>query len=618
MSDPIKKFYLKERKILRILFFVLSDAVFICLGVVLAFFFRFEGEIPSSYLGNISGLILLSLVLTIPIFYFSKLYFFSWMYVSTTELISLAKAQALSFLLISAAIFILRDWSVFIGLPRSTIFISSVFIFLFSGGFRLSKRIVLQLFRSIGSKEKDRTLIVGAGDAGEQILRNILSFKNGPYFPIGFVDDNPGKQGLLIHGLKVLGKINDIPEIAQQEKAQSLIIALPSAGAETIKKAVELGRQSRIKKIKILPLIDEVNLNALQDVATEDLLGREAVSLNRETIKNFIQDKKVLVTGAAGSIGSELCRQIIKFNPQYLFLLDQDETGIFNISNELKNNFPAIKAFVADITDKEGLNYIFQNIQPQVVFHAAAYKHVPLMEENAAEAVKNNILGTQNVVEVSLPGAKKFIFISTDKAVNPVSIMGITKRMGEIICQARNKLDKTKFISVRFGNVLDSRGNVVQLFKEQIEKRQRGEPAIIEITHPEMKRYFMTTSEACQLVLQAGAMGQGGEVFVLDMGEPMKIIDLARQMIKLSGFEPDKDIPIVISQPRPGEKLFEEILTAEEGTVATRNQKIFRARLLDINQEKERILNLALQDFKNSAKIRGDKEKLKELISQLL
>jgi len=607
---------MNKRQVLRLTSFLVADAILIVLSVFLAFLVRFEGQIPLRYLLNIEGIISLSLIITLPIFYFSKLYYFSWMYVSAEELVSLMKATALSFLILTASFFVLRDHPVFSGFPRSTLFITYFFVFILAGGIRFAKRIYLQIV-PVKKRGAEKTLIVGAGDAGEQILRNILSSRPNQFLPVGFVDDNPAKQGIIIHGLKVMGKIDDIPTVVKEKKVEGLIIAIPSGGSQIIRKAVEKGREAGLRKIKIIPPIDEViagrvTLGALREVEMEDLLGREPVSLDQKSIENFLQQKTVLVTGAAGSIGSELCRQIAKFNPSILMLLDQDETGIFNISEELDDKFPKLNKvyFVADVRDEEKINKIFQEFHPQVVFHAAAYKHVPLMEQHPDEAIKNNILGTKVLAETALKnGTEKFILISTDKAVNPSSVMGATKRVGEMICQAWNQRNSTKFISVRFGNVLNSRGSVIPIFREKIKKR---EP--IEITHPEMKRFFMTTPEACLLVMQAGAMGQGGEVFVLDMGDPIKIVDLARELIRLSGLEPDKDIPIVFTQPRPGEKIFEELLTAEEGTVATQNQKIFMAKLSDINQEK---LNTGLDKLEKLAH-NGEKENIVRTLKELI
>ena len=589
-------------------FFLITDGVFIALSVLLAFAVRFEGNIPVQYFLNIQGITILCFLITLPIFYFLKLYYFSWRYVSTEELVSLIKGTVLSFLILTAAFFILKEQPIFSGFPRSTLFITYFFIFVLCGGLRFSKRIYLQIFSGKAKEKGERTLIVGAGDAGEQILRSILNSKFSSYLPIGFVDDNLAKQGTLIHGLKVLGRIKNIPQIVKENEIESLIVAIPSVDSEIIYQAVEKGREAGLRKIKTVPGIediinDKIFLGQLRQVEMESLLGREALSLDKKLIKEFIENKTILVTGAAGSIGSELCRQIIKFNPSLLIVLDQDETGIFNISEELKNNFSKkeIKSFVADIKDKEKINRIFKEFSPEVVFHAAAYKHVPLMEQSPDVAVQNNIFGTKIVAQAAVQNkAEKLIFISTDKAVNPSSVMGATKRAGEMICQSLNEENGTKFISVRFGNVLDSRGSVIPIFREKIKKREA-----IEVTHPEMKRFFMVTSEACLLVMQAGAMGQGKEVFVLDMGSPVKIIDLAKEMIRLSGLEPDKDIPIVFTEPRPGEKLFEEILSAEEGTFATKHQRIFMAKLSESNLEK---LEIALGKLKELSRQGNEKE----------
>ena len=617
LLNQLKSFTIKKRQTFRLIFFLFFDAFFISLSVLFAFIVRFEGQIPSQYFLNIQGIIVLCFLIVLPIFYFLNLYRFSWQYVSTEDLISLAKAVVLSFLVLTSVFFVLKENPIFSGFPRSTLFITCFFIFIFSGGFRFSKRIFSQIFVKQTRKDKEKTLIVGAGDAGEQILRSILGFKEGPYQIIGFIDDNLAKQGALIHGLKVLGKINDIPEIVKKNKVESLIIAMPSADSESIHQAVEKGRQAGLQKIKTVPGVEEIIngkifIGQLRQVKMENLLGRESLSLDKKLIEEFIKDKIVLVTGGAGSIGSELCRQIIKFNPFLLMILDQDETGIFNISEELKNDFPQKKlaSFVVDIKDKEKITQIFEKFSPEVIFHAAAYKHVPLMEESPDIAVKNNIFGTKILAETALKNnTKKFVFISTDKAVNPSSVMGATKRIGEMVCQNLNQENKTKFISVRFGNVLDSRGSVIPVFREKIKKRQA-----IEVTHPEMKRFFMVTSEACLLVLQAGAMGQGKEVFVLDMGNPIKIIDLAKEMIRLSGLEPDKDVPIVFSQPRPGEKLFEEILTAEEGTVATKHQKIFMAKLSENDSEK---LNSSLIQLEKFSK-QGNKEEIIKIFKEII
>jgi len=617
MLKICRKILFEKRRFIRFISFLVTDIFLIILSVFLAFLVRFEGRVPGQYLINIEGIILFSGLITVVLFYLFKLYHFTWAYVSATELIALIKASSLSFLFLTALYFVLRDHPFFSGFPRSVLFITYFFIFILCGGLRFAKRIYFQIFPTKLKEAQERTLIVGAGDAGEQILRSILSARQTVYWPIGFIDDHPAKQGILIHNLKVLGRIDDIPKIVKEQKIESIIIALPSVDSLVIRRAVAKCREAGIRKIKIVPSIYEIidgtiTFHQLREVEMVDLLGRDSLSLDETAIAHFIQNKRILVTGAAGSIGSELCRQISKFNPALLILLDQDETGIFNINQELTDLFPRMskKALVADIKDKEKIEKIFKEFQPEVVFHAAAYKHVPLMEENPDIAVKNNIFGTQVVAEAALKNqTDKFIFISTDKAINPTSVMGVTKRVGEMICQALNQKNKTKFISVRFGNVLDSRGNVIALFKEKIKKR---EP--IEITHPEMKRYFMITSEACLLVMQAGAMGQGGEVFVLDMGNPIKIVDLAKEMIRLSGLEPDKDIPIVFTEPRPGEKLFEEILTAEEGTMATKHQKIFIAKLAKVDEKK---LNSGLRKLAKTANL-GQPDLIRQALKELV
>lgn len=590
----------------RLILFLILDIILISLAVWLAFVLRFEGEIPSQYInqGVLFKTIFLAIVFTIAIFYVFELYSFHWSYVSTSELISLFEAVILSFGFLAVLIFFIRTIE---GFPRSVLFIAYFLIFIFTGGVRFAKRIYLQVSKKSTGKEK--TLIVGAGDAGEEILRSISS-SDSYYLPFGFVDDSSAKQTITIHGLKVLGRIKDIPKIVKEERIEQLIVALPSAGSRAIKKAVKMARQAGLRKIKIVPPLAEIinsqaSIKQLREIEIEDLLGREEIVLDTKSIEEFIHNKKVLITGAAGSIGSELSRQIARFKPSLLLLLDQDETGIFNISQELRDS--EIKCLIADITDRNKIEQIFKDFKPDIVFHAAAYKHVPLMEEQPDEAVKNNILGTAVLAETSLKyRIEKFVFISTDKAVNPSSIMGATKRVGEMICQSLDQKNSTKFISVRFGNVLNSRGSVVPVFKEQIKK---GGP--VEVTHPEMKRYLMVTSEAVLLVMQAAALGNGGEVFVLDMGEPISILDLAKELIKLSGFEPDKDIPIVFTEPRPGEKLFEEILTAEEGTVATQNKNIFRAGLSKVDEDK-------LYSNLKELEVVFDKEKIKDILKRLV
>src|SRR3989338_3349114 len=608
---------LKKTALKRTLFFVTTDIVFIMVSVWLAFILRFDGSIPEQYVPFLFRMIVLAIFFTIPIFYFKRLYSFSWSYVSSGELISLFFSTTLSFIFLSITIFASHYFPRFINFPRSTIFISYFLVFIFCSLTRFSKRIYLHVVGFKRMENKERTLIVGAGDAGEQILRNILSSKEGRYFPVGFLDDSPMKRKITIHGCRVLGTIFDMPEVIKNNDIKQLIIALPSANNRIVKEVIALARQAGLRKIKVAQQLHQIisgqiSLKNLKDVEVEDLLGRNEITVDKKQIERLIKGKVVLITGAAGSIGSELSRQVAKFSPLLLVLLDQDETGIFNISKELQEKFPEIKiqSLVADVTDKEKIQSVFAKYKPQIVFHAAAYKHVPLMEEQSDEAVKNNVFGLENVAQASLAcGAQKFIFISTDKAVNPTSVMGATKRIGEMICQVLSERQATSFISVRFGNVLNRGGSVIPIFKEQI---RRGGP--VEVTHPDMKRYFMLISEACSLVMQAGAMGSGGQVLVLDMGKPIKIVDLAREMIKASGFKPDEDIAIVFVGMRPGEKLFEEIMTAEEGIASTQNQKIFTAKLSAIDVvHLQKNMDILRQAVKNS-----DTDTIKKTIKMLI
>ncbi len=561
------------------LLLVLGDALIIGLSLYLSFLIRFEGRIPVASLRNLGMLVLMALALKLPIFYLLRLYRMSLAYVSFAELFEVFKAVTLGSIALGTLFFL---WgSSVTTLPRSVLMLDYLITLFLIGGFRSAQRIY-QGWRSGFSREGRRVLIVGAGNAGEQIVRAMLQEKRSQYFPVGFVDDDPTKQGVTIHGVRVLGTRQEIPQIAQQQSIEELLIAMPSVSSKVIRETVELGRQAGLKSIKVLPGFHElvtgrVGLTDIREVQLEDLLGREPVRIDVREIEAYLKDKIVLVTGAAGSIGSELCRQIAKFSPHSVIALDQDESGLFVLDNTLREGFShlCVSSVIADIQDRTKIEQVFQCYHPQVVFHAAAYKHVPLMEAHPDEAVKNNIFGTVTVAEAAQRyGCDKFVLISTDKAVNPSSVMGATKRVAEMVLQSMNSQGGTRFISVRFGNVLGSRGSVIPIFQEQI---KRGGP--VTVTHEGMRRYFMVTSEAVLLVLQAGALGQGGEVFVLDMGDPVRIVDLAREMIRLSGYEPDKDIPIVLTGPRPGEKFFEELLTAEEGTVATKHDKIFMARM---------------------------------------
>jgi len=566
---------------LRLSVLIALDIITILASVWIAFLLRFEGYIPDEHLLNATGFSLLAVAISIPIFWYFKLYSFSFSHISTDELVAIARGNGIAFLGVGLVLFLARDTVVLNGFPRSVLFLSAILIFLGTSAARFAKRIFSSMLQGSDSGAKERTVIVGAGDVGVQLLRSIRAAQGSPYFPIGFIDDDPIKRGRIIHGLRVLGTVADIPTCVQNFSVSQMIVALPSAGSTIIKQTVECGRQAGLKKIKIVPSVaelidDEVTLHNLQEVHIEDLLGRDPVIPDEESIRRLVEGKTVMVTGAAGSIGSELCRQIARFNPKMLLILDNDETRTFEMKNELTRRYPSLplKELLINIRDADKVATVFRTERPNLVFHAAAFKHLSLMETHPDEAVKNNIFGTRIILEASIAfSVEKVIFISTDKAVRPSSVMGMTKRICEMMCQALDKTKYTRCIAVRFGNVLNSRGSVIPTFKEQI---KRGGP--VQVTHPDMERYFMLIHEACLLVLQAGAIGAGGEIFVLDMGKPVKIIELAKELIRLSGFEPDTDIPVVFTDPRPGEKLTEELITQTEEVIATQYPKIVKIR----------------------------------------
>ena len=429
-------------------------------------------------------------------------------------------------------------------------------------------------------EERKRLLIIGAGDAGTDVIKNIKANLMNKYNLVGIIDDNQQKKDLKISGVKILGGRDEIIKICKERKIDIIFFAISNISAKDRKEILAICQETGVK-LRILPgiqdLINEKNImQSLRDVEIEDVLGREPIVLDNSNIEGLIKNNVIMITGAGGSIGSELCRQIAKFEPREMILIDIYENSLYDIELELKANYKNIKidAIIASVRDKKRMESVFEKHHPYLVFHAAAHKHVPLMEFSPLEAIKNNVFGTYNVVNCcDKYNVKRFVLISTDKAVNPTNVMGATKRLCEMIIQAKNKVSKTEYVAVRFGNVLGSNGSVVPLFKKQIAK---GGP--VTVTHKEITRFFMTIPEAVQLVLQAITYAEGGEIFVLDMGEPVKIYDLAVSLIKLSGLEPNVDIPIEITGLRPGEKLYEEILMAEEGLQSTKHNKIFIAK----------------------------------------
>ena len=604
-------------KTLRVFLLIIVDIILVNIALYGALLIRFDGDIPVQSIPSFYNLSPIFTLILILCFYFFGLYKRLWQYASIGELLSVVGAVTVGTAVnVSLTYFIIEGGS--LPLPRSVFLLSWLLCIFLIGGSRLTWRLI----RDYGLKfqngdEKGKTvLIVGAGDTGVLVAKELRRHYGNGIKIVGFVDDDPDKQKLKVLNLPVLGNRDNLPKLINKFSVEEVIIAIPSLDGSEIREIVSLCHETEAK-VKILPgmydiLEEKVTVNHIREVQVEDLLGREPVKVDLEGISGYLKNKVVLVTGAGGSIGSELCRQILKFLPAKLLLLDNCENNVYDIEMELRNTDPEVELIplVKDIKDKKAIEDIFCHYKPCVVYHAAAHKHVPLMEANPEEAIKNNVMGTYNVAQASDKyGAQKFVLISTDKAVNPTSIMGASKRLAEIIIQYLDKTSKTNFVAVRFGNVLASRGSVVPLFKKQI-----AEGGPVTVTHPEMVRYFMTIPEAVELVIQAGVLAKGGEIFVLDMGEPVKILDLAKNLIKLSGFKPGKDIEIVFTGIRPGEKLYEELLTAEEGTTATTHKRIFVAKPngLDSALIEELIQNI------NSHKFPTNMQETEELIRKFI
>lgn len=563
---------------------LIVDVITIIGVALISLLIRFDGYITSHYLHQMIDALPIMVISYIVMLLSMHLYTRIWRYAGMREMVAVLIATTLGAGLFYTGMYVFDK-----SLPRSIYLISWI---LSTGVIGIGRMVLHYIAMQYGGKQSTdadmvNTLIIGAGDAGATIAREIERYHKRSRKVIGFIDDDESKFNRLMGGVRILGNRHDIPSIVKENKVKEIIIAMPSVTRNEIRKIMEICSPLKCK-VNTLPgmyqlLDDEVLVSHLHPVSIEDLLERDEVRLDMDIVEHYIRDKVVLVTGAGGSIGSEICRQIMRVGPKQLLLLGHGENSIYLINQELKNIYKdgPIIPIIADIRDKQQLDQIFTQYNPQVVFHAAAHKHVPLMEIQPMAAVLNNIYGTRNVADVAgRHGVERFVMISTDKAVNPTSVMGATKRVAEKVIISMNDTYDTKYITVRFGNVLGSRGSVIPLFKKQIEA---GGP--VTVTDPEMTRYFMTIPEASQLVLQAGAMGKGGEVFLLDMGEPVKIIDLARNMIRLSGLEPDKDIHIKITGLRPGEKKYEELLTSEEGTNRTNHTKIFEAPLDTVDRD---------------------------------
>ncbi|MCF8080412.1 MAG: polysaccharide biosynthesis protein [Desulfobacterales bacterium] len=611
---------------------LLLDAALFAASLGSAFLLRFNFSLPAEAAGMMLQLLPFAVLLKMLVFYLFDAYRGMWRYFSIRDFLDIVKAASISSLVLIVAILFVHRFS---GFSRAVFIIDWFLTIIFLSSLRLGIRLTVHYFSNAGAGEtssrgffrflKDggkqkNLLILGAGDCGEKIYREIRDNAHLRYNVAGFIDDDPEKVGRQIHGVPVLGSFPDLKRISERYKIEEVLIAIPSASAKQMRQIVESIKNLGIPS-KTLPsmgeLIDgKVSVKAIRDVAYRDLLGREVIRLEEEEIGRYLGGAVVLVTGAGGSIGSELCRQICRFHPKTLVLFERAESPLYEIDIELKKSFPDVRILpvLGDIRDRRQLDHAFETARPTTVFHAAAYKHVPMMELQPWKAVKNNVIGTRNLVlAANAHQVERFVLVSTDKAVRPTNVMGATKRMAELIVQNQDScgLSGTRFMIVRFGNVVGSVGSVVPLFRRQIEQ---GGP--VTVTHPEMMRFFMTIPEACQLILQSGAMGRGGEIFILDMGTPIKIAEIARDLIRLSGLEPGVDIDIEYIGLRPGEKLYEELITEGEGIVPTRHEKIMvlRGAACDVQRLDGRIEELRTLSYgQNAAAIRA---KIKEMVPE--
>ncbi len=568
MNIAENPFFLKYRRF----FIVITHIVLICGAYYLAFLLRFDFSLPPDFLPVFFKTLPLLIVVKLAVFYYFGLFRGLWRYVSTNDLWQIIQASAgATVIFIIANVFINGLYN----FPRSIFLADFIICTFFIGGVRFLTRMIKEKYRipGISQKKRPKVLVFGAGEGGILAVRE---YRNNPVMGevMGFIDDDRTKYKNSVDGITVLGNRNDISRVVDTLGIEEIVFAIPSAGGEIIRDLVAQCQIAGVR-LKIIPGLMKFLKGELEvrprSVKPEDLLGRETVHIDEGEIKKYLKDKRVLITGAAGSIGSELCRQIANFSPAQIILMDHNENNLYFLLIELKAKYRNIIPVIGDINDIGLLKKVFSRYKPQVVFHAAAFKHVPLMEENPVAAVKNNIFGTRNIIYASHHyKVERVVLISTDKAVNPVNVMGLSKRIAEMLLQAKAKRSKTKFMAVRFGNVLGSDGSVVPLFKRQIEE---GGP--ITVTHPDAARYFMSIREAVLLVLQAGAIGSGGEIFILDMGEQIKIVDLAKSLVALSGLELGEDISLEYIGMRPGEKIREELLLDKDKDKITKHDRIY-------------------------------------------
>ena len=599
---------------------ILGDAAFVAAAFIASFFLRYDGQIPEWQWGYIEKALPLVVGVKLVMFLFFRLYRGMWRYTGLVDLLNVLKAGLLSsVILVLIILFFFR----FVGYPRTVFVLDLILTLVLVGGIRIAIRIFMSehlssswIRRPLDARRGRKLLIIGAGHAGEKAMRESLDNPGLKVRVVGFLDDDKNKQGKAIHGAPILGAIDDIEQIGISY--DEILIALPSAKSSEMRHIVSLCEKTG-KRFRTMPSIGElingkISMTASREVTLEDLFGREEIHLDQEKINRYLHDKRILITGAGGSIGTELVRQICRFDPRAVACFDFSEFNLFTIEMECRRLFPHVEIvpFLGDIRDGKTVRRVFGLFRPDVVFHAAAYKHVPMQELNPREAVTVNVMGTGNLVRAARDaGVECFVLVSTDKAVRPSNVMGATKRVAEMLVSDLNRRSGMRFIAVRFGNVLRSSGSVIPMFQEQI---ARGGP--VTVTHPDITRYFMSISEAAQLILQAGAMGEGGEVFILDMGRPVRILDIARDLIRLHGLEPDEDIPIEIIGLRPGEKLYEELITVGEGIVPTGHQKIMVLRGLPSDGDKLRKWVQELLDLTDTFDDAAIKSKLQEIVPE--
>lgn len=613
MNSSIEK-YLPKNKRIRMVILMLADIVAIYLSSFLGLFIRFDmnvSKIPSEYGQAASNYIIFYIVITIIIFFVFHMYSTMWSVAGIREVVHIIAACGLASLIQIAGMILLAH-----RVPRSYYIICFVSLCTFEIAIRLSYRIGKTLF-SANNLEKNgkRIMIVGAGTSGSVILKEMTTSQYIDGYTVCFVDDDNNKIGKILNGIPIAGNRDDIPALVEKFQVDEIYIAMPSASAKQRRDIIEICRKTECS-IKILPgiyqlLNGEVGISKLRKVEIEDLLGRDPIKVNLDEIMSYVSNKVILVTGGGGSIGSELCRQIAAHNPKQLIIFDVYENNAYDIQQELKDQYPELNlvVLIGSVRNTHRIESVFEKYRPNIVYHAAAHKHVPLMEDSPNEAIKNNVFGTyKTATAADKYGAERFVLISTDKAVNPTNIMGASKRMCEMIVQMFNSNSNTDFVAVRFGNVLGSNGSVIPLFKKQIEQ---GGP--VTVTHRDIIRYFMTIPEAVSLVLQAGAYAKGGEIFILDMGEPVKILDLAENLIRLSGYVPYEDIKIEFTGLRPGEKLYEELLMDEEGLLDTPNKLIHIGKPIEFDHE---ILLKQLNHLSESARM--DADNIKQIVKEIV